>query len=56
MSGVQRGIGSDMVLTFDYYHKDIEDILTVRATNLAFEARMPGHGNELVPGTGPKEN
>ena len=41
-----------MVFTFDYYHKDIKDVLTVRATNLAFEARMPGHGNELVPGTG----
>jgi outer membrane receptor protein involved in Fe transport len=53
-AGVQRGIGSDMVLTFDYYHKDIVNVLTVRATNLAFEARMPGHGNELVPGTGPK--
>ncbi len=53
--GLQQGIGSDMVLTLDYYHKDIKDILTVRATNLAFEARMPDHGNELVPGTGPKK-
>jgi Carboxypeptidase regulatory-like domain/TonB dependent receptor/TonB-dependent Receptor Plug Domain len=52
--GVQRQIGSDMVVTADYYHKNIEDITTVRATNLAFEARMPGHANELVPGTGPK--
>jgi hypothetical protein len=52
--GLQQGIGLDMVFTFDYYHKDIKDILTVRATNLAFEARMPGHGNELVPGTGSK--
>lgn len=52
--GLQQGIGTDMVFTFDYYHKDIKDILTVRATNLAFEARMPDHGNELVPGTGPK--
>lgn len=52
--GVQHEIGSDMVVTFDYYHKNIEDILTVRATNLAFEARIPGHSNELVPGTGTK--
>jgi hypothetical protein len=52
-AGIQHGIGSDMVLTFDYYHKDIVNILTVRATNLAFEARMPGHGNELV-GPNPK--
>lgn len=53
--GVQRELLSDMVVTFDYYHKDIADILTVRATNLAFEARIPGFGNELVPGTGPKK-
>ena len=52
--GVQRQIASDTVLSFDYYHKDIEDITTVRATNLAFEARMPGFANELVAGTGPK--
>ena len=54
-AGVQRGIGSDMVFTIDYYHKDIANILTVRATNLAFEARMPGHANQLVAGTGPKK-
>jgi Carboxypeptidase regulatory-like domain/TonB dependent receptor/TonB-dependent Receptor Plug Domain len=53
--GLQREIGSGMVITFDYYHKDIADITTVRATNLAFEARMPGFSNELVPGTGPKK-
>jgi len=52
--GVQHELKSGMVLTFDYYHKDIVDITTVRATNLAFEARMPGFGNELVPGTGSK--
>ena len=52
--GVQRQLSSDSVLTFDYYHKDIQDITTVRATNLAFEARMPGFANELVPGTGAK--
>ena len=52
-AGIQHEIGSGMVLTFDYYHKDITDITTVRATNLAFEARMPDHGNELV-GTNPK--
>jgi outer membrane receptor protein involved in Fe transport len=52
--GVQRQLTSDTVVTFDYYHKNIDDILTVRATNLAFEARIPGFGNELVPGTGDK--
>jgi carboxypeptidase family protein/TonB-dependent receptor-like protein len=54
-AGIQQGIGNDMVFTADYYHKDIVNILTVRATNLAFEARMPGHANQLVPGTGPKK-
>jgi outer membrane receptor protein involved in Fe transport len=52
--GIQRQLASDMVVTFDYYHKDIANITTVRATNLAFEARMDGFANELVPGTGPK--
>jgi outer membrane receptor protein involved in Fe transport len=52
--GVQRQLTSDMVVTVDYYHKDIADITTVRATNLAFEARMDGLANELVPGTGAK--
>jgi outer membrane receptor protein involved in Fe transport len=52
--GVQRQIASDMVVTLDYYRKNIDDITTVRATNLAFEARMPGFANKLVPGTGPK--
>jgi outer membrane receptor protein involved in Fe transport len=52
--GVQREIASDTIVTADYYHKNINDITTVRATNLEFEARMPGFANELVPGTGPK--
>jgi len=43
---VQRQVSSDMVLTFDYFHKNIDDITTIRATNLAFEARMPNLGNE----------
>jgi hypothetical protein len=51
-AGIQHELSSGMVLTFDYYHKDIDDITTVRTTNLAFEARMPGFANELVPGTG----
>ncbi len=50
--GFQRQIGSDMVVTADYYYKDINHITTIRSTNLAFEARMPGFANELDPGTG----
>jgi hypothetical protein len=52
--GMQRQISSDMVLTLDYYHKNIEHITTVRATNLAFEARMPDTPGELIPGAGSK--
>lgn len=52
--GVQRQLASDMLITADYYHKRIDDITTVRATNLAFEARMgcATCANELIPGTG----
>jgi hypothetical protein len=54
-AGIQHELKPGMVVTFDYYHKDIEDITTLRATNLAFQARMPGDANQLVPGTGPKK-
>jgi hypothetical protein len=54
-AGIQHEISPGMAVTFDYYHKDIADITTVRATNLAFIARMPGFANTLDPGTGPKK-
>jgi hypothetical protein len=50
--GVQREIGNKIVVQADYYHRDIRHMLGVRTTNLAFEARMPGHTGELQPGTG----
>src|SRR6266849_8246180 len=50
--GVQREITNNCVVQADYYHRDIRDMLGVRTTNLAFEARMPGHTGELQPGTG----
>jgi hypothetical protein len=40
------------VIQVDYHHRDIRNMLGVRTTNLAFEARMPGHAGELRPGTG----
>jgi hypothetical protein len=52
--GVQREIGHKIVVQVDYYHRDIRGMLGVRTTNLAFEARMPGHTGELQPGTGTK--
>ena len=50
--GAHREIASDLVIQADYHHRDIRDILGVRTTNLAFEARIPGHTGELQPGTG----
>ena len=50
--GVQRELNSNAVIQLDYFHKNIENILGVRDTNLAFAARIPGHSGELVPGTG----
>jgi len=50
--GGQREITSNVVLQADYYHRDIRNMLGVRTTNLAFEARIPGHTGELQAGTG----
>ncbi len=50
--GAQREITSNMIIQADYFHRNIHNILGVRTTNLAFEARLPGHAGELQPGTG----
>jgi hypothetical protein len=52
--GLQRELDSNTVIQLDYYRKNIDHIAGVRDTNLAFEARIPGHSGELVPGTGPR--
>ena len=51
-AGLQRQITRNLAAYTDYFHRDIRNILGVRLTNLAFEARMPGHGGETLPGTG----
>jgi hypothetical protein len=53
--GVQRQLGNEWVLSVDYYHKDIENILGVRETNLPFAARIDNSGGGLtqVNGFGP---
>ncbi|MDP9337881.1 MAG: TonB-dependent receptor [Acidobacteriota bacterium] len=38
--GVQRQLTSELVVSADFYHKGIENILGVRQTNLAFESRI----------------
>ena len=53
--GVQRQLGNDWVVSADYYHKDIQNILGVRETNLPFAARIDNSGGSLtqVDGFGP---
>ena len=53
--GVQRQVGNDWVFSADYYHKDIQNILGVRETNLPFAARIANSGGPLtqVDGFGP---
>jgi hypothetical protein len=53
--GVQRQLGNDWVVSVDYYHKDIQNILGVRETNLPFAARIDNSGGAItqVDGFGP---
>jgi hypothetical protein len=50
--GLQRQLTTNLVVQADYYHREISDMLGVRTSNLAFEARLPGHSGQLQPGTG----
>jgi len=53
--GVQRQLTNDWVVSLDFYHKDIVNILGVRETNLPFAARIDNSGGGLtqVNGFGP---
>ncbi|HTQ59292.1 MAG TPA: TonB-dependent receptor [Candidatus Solibacter sp.] len=53
--GVQRELTNDWVVSADYYHKDIVNILGVRETNLPFAARIDNSGGGItqVNGFGP---
>lgn len=46
--GVQRQLTNDWVVSVDYYHKDIINILGVRETNLPFAARLANSGGGLI--------
>jgi len=50
--GIQRQLSSDLVVSFDYYHKDIVNILGVRETNLPFAARIDNSGGAITPVNG----
>jgi hypothetical protein len=53
--GVQRQFINDWVVSADYYHKDIENILGLRETNLPFDTRIANSGGGItqVRGFGP---
>lgn len=50
--GVQREITNNLVVQAGYHHRDVRNMLGVRTTNLAFEARLPNRAGRLQPGTG----
>jgi len=52
--GLQRQVSNDFMVAVDYYHKNIDDILGTRQTNLPFSARVgaPFQG-AFVNGFGP---
>ena len=51
-AGLQHELNNSLVVYTDYFHKGIRNILGVRLTNLAFEARLPGFSGETTPGSG----
>ena len=52
--GIQRQISNDWVVTADYYHKNINDILGIRQTNLPFASRIDNSfAGAFVNGFGP---
>jgi outer membrane receptor protein involved in Fe transport len=40
--GVQRELSGDMAMSVDYFHRDIENLLGLRTSNIAFESRVLG--------------
>ncbi|HUI51126.1 MAG TPA: TonB-dependent receptor [Terriglobales bacterium] len=52
--GLQRQVSTDFMVAVDYYHKNINDILGIRQTNLPFEDRIANNfTGAYVNGFGP---
>ena len=52
--GLQRQVSSDLAISVDYYHKNINDILGIRQTNIAFADRIANSfTGSYVNGFGP---
>jgi hypothetical protein len=49
--GIQQELTPTLSLTADYYHRNINHILGVRVTNLAFESREVGNSTTYTTGT-----
>lgn len=49
--GIQRELTPTLVVSADYYRRSMRDVLGVRQTNIAFDARLKNN-RALVPGTG----
>jgi Carboxypeptidase regulatory-like domain/TonB dependent receptor/TonB-dependent Receptor Plug Domain len=47
--GVQRELTKDVVVTADYYHREIKNLLGPRLSNLAFRSRVAGIGRRFDP-------
>ena len=45
--GVQREITRDIVITADYHHREMRNLLGVRISNLAFRSRVAGIGRSF---------
>jgi hypothetical protein len=45
--GVQREITRDIVVTADYHHREMRNLLGVRTSNLAFRSRVAGIGRSF---------
>ena len=50
--GVQREITKDIVVTADYYHREMRDLLGTRLSNLAFKSRVTGRSFDPPNTTG----
>ena len=49
--GLQQEITPTLILSADYYHRDINHILGVRVTNLTFQSREVGNSTSYTTGT-----
>ncbi|HET9408026.1 MAG TPA: TonB-dependent receptor [Candidatus Sulfotelmatobacter sp.] len=50
--GVQRQLSNELVVSLDFYHRDIVNILGLRETNLPFDARIANSGGGITPVNG----